>query len=215
MFFLPSGILILLILFLLLPVLFFLAFFHLITLGFEKLGISYSATIAILFLMLIGSAVNIPITKRKFFYAKRRYFFGIFEDTRLVPSGIAVNLGGAVLPVLMSLYFMHKVPLKPVLITTILMTIISNFFARPVRGRGIAIPAFIPPIFSAIFALIFAPHFSAPVAFISGVLGTLIGADILNIKRARKELGPGIISIGGAGVFDGIFLVGIISALLT
>ena len=116
MFFLPSGILILLILLLLLPVLFFLAFFHLITLGFEKLGISYSATIAILFLMLIGSVVNIPITKRKFFYAKRRYFFGIFEDTRLVPSGIAVNLGGAVLPVLMSLYFMQKVPLKPVLI---------------------------------------------------------------------------------------------------
>jgi uncharacterized membrane protein len=57
------------------------------------------------------------------------------------------------------------------------------------------------------------PGFTAPTAFISGVLGTLIGADILNLKRAQK-ISPGLISIGGAGVFDGIFLIGIVSALL-
>ncbi|GAI02978.1 unnamed protein product, partial [marine sediment metagenome] len=34
-----------------------------------------------------------------------------------------------------------------------------------------------------------------------------------NLRKIRKTA-PGLISIGGAGVFDGIFLVGIISALL-
>jgi len=55
---------------------------------------------------------------------------------------------------------------------------------------------------------------AAPVAFISGVLGTLIGGDVLNLSKARR-LGAGIVSIGGAGVFDGIFLVGIFSVMLT
>jgi uncharacterized membrane protein len=48
---------------------------------------------------------------------------------------------------------------------------------------------------------------------VAGTMGVLIGADILNLKKAQKY--GGFLSIGGAGVFDGIFLVGIVSALLT
>jgi uncharacterized membrane protein len=55
---------------------------------------------------------------------------------------------------------------------------------------------------------------SAPqVAYVSGVLGTLIGADLLRLPQ-MKELGSTILSIGGAGVFDGIYLVGLVSVLL-
>ena len=92
------------------------------------------------------------------------------------------------------------------------MIVISKFLAKTIPGRGVLLPAFIPPIFSALLALILAPKFAAPTAFISGVFGTLIGADLLNLRKARKY--GGFISIGGAGVFDGIFLVGIVSALL-
>jgi len=102
--------------------------------------------------------------------------------------------------------------LKPVLIATFLMIILSKFLSRVIPGVGISLPAFIPPIFSAIFALILAPSFAAPTAFVAGVLGTLIGADILNLRKFQKY--GGYLSIGGAGVFDGIFLVGIVSALL-
>ncbi|MDP2663865.1 MAG: DUF1614 domain-containing protein, partial [bacterium] len=49
-------------------------------------------------------------------------------------------------------------------------------------------------------------------AFVSGTLGVLIGADILNLRKIQRY--GGFLSIGGAGVFDGIFLVGVISALL-
>ncbi|GAH28758.1 unnamed protein product, partial [marine sediment metagenome] len=82
-----------------------------------------------------------------------------------------------------------------------------------IPGRGIALPFFIPPLFAVLFALMLAPNFAAPCAFISGVLGTLIGADLLNLKKVQK-ISPGFLSIGGAGVFDGIFLVGMVSALL-
>ena len=46
-----------------------------------------------------------------------------------------------------------------------------------------------------------------------GTLGTLIGADLLNLRRLRN-LGAGVASIGGAGTFDGVFLSGIIAVLL-
>jgi len=51
------------------------------------------------------------------------------------------------------------------------------------------------------------------VAYVSGVLGTLIGADIANLDKIRG-LGAPVASIGGAGTFDGIFLTGILAVLL-
>ena len=217
MFFFPIGCLIFLLFILFLPILFILGFFHVITIGFEKLGVSPETTLLILLAILIGSTINIPLTRQKLVRIEEPIFFGLFRTPRIKTQGIAINLGGAIIPILLSFYFLFLgwragFALQPVLIATILMIIISKFLARIVPGRGIALPALIPPIFSAIFALILAPGFAAPCAFISGVLGTLIGADLLNLKKAQKY--GGFISIGGAGVFDGIFLVGIVSALL-
>ncbi len=52
-----------------------------------------------------------------------------------------------------------------------------------------------------------------PLAYISGSLGTLIGADLLNLDKLQG-LGAPIASIGGAGTFDGIFLTGIVAVLV-
>lgn len=213
MFFIPTGCLIFLAFILILPILLILGFFHIITLGFEKLGLSPEITLLILFLMLLGSSVNIPLTKKKIISTKEPAFFGLFLTPKLKVSGIFINLGGAIIPVLLSLYFLTKIPLEPVLFAVVLMVIVSNSLSRPIPGKGIGLPVFIPPIFATLFALIISPEWAAPTAFVSGVLGTLIGADILNLRKVQK-LSPGMLSIGGAGVFDGIFLVGIISALL-
>ena len=43
--------------------------------------------------------------------------------------------------------------------------------------------------------------------------GTLIGADILNLEKVQG-LGAPIASIGGAGTFDGVFMTGVLAALL-
>ena len=44
-------------------------------------------------------------------------------------------------------------------------------------------------------------------------MGTLIGADLLNLTRLA-EIGAPALSIGGAGTFDAVFLTGIIAGLL-
>jgi uncharacterized membrane protein len=51
------------------------------------------------------------------------------------------------------------------------------------------------------------------VAYVSGTLGTLIGADLTNLHSIGK-LGAPVASIGGAGTFDGVFLSGLIAVLL-
>jgi uncharacterized membrane protein len=100
------------------------------------------------------------------------------------------------------------------LIATAIVTVVTWRLSRPVPGAGIALPAFIPPIVSALAALILVGRGSAPTAYIAGVWGTLIGADLLNL-RTIERMGRGVMSIGGAGVFDGIFLVGVFSVLLS
>jgi len=172
----------------------------------------------ILLAILIGSSINIPLGRQKLVRVEEPVFFGLFRTPRIKAQGIAINLGGAVIPVLIAFYFLYLgwrqgFSLEPVLIAIILMIIISKFLARIIPGRGIALPFFIPPLFAVLFALMLAPGFVAPCAFISGVLGTLIGADLLNLRKVQK-ISPGFLSIGGAGVFDGIFLVGMVSALL-
>jgi uncharacterized membrane protein len=218
MFFFPFTILIFLLFILFLPVLFLLGYFHIIVLGFENLGISPGGTLLILFLILTGSLFNIPLTRKKLVLVQKPYFFGLFSRPKVESHYLAVNLGGAVIPTLLSFYFLFLAKnqgfdLTPILIATLLMVFVSKSFSRLIPGKGIVLPGFIPPLFSALFSVILAPSFSAPCAFISGVLGTLIGADILNLPKLKDY--PGFLSIGGAGVFDGIFLVGIMSALLS
>ncbi len=213
MVFAPIGCLLFGFFVLIIPVLFILIFFNLASFGFESLGISPQVVVIILLFILAGSFINIPVTRKTIVYS-REVRFGWFRIPVHHESGLAINLGGAVIPIAVSMYLLLNAPLWPVVIATTLMIIICKFLTRPIPGRGLAIPMFIPPIFAATFGILFAREHAASVAFISGVLGTLIGGDLLNLRKARR-LGAGIVSIGGAGVFDGIFLVGIISVLLT
>ncbi|MEO0093199.1 MAG: DUF1614 domain-containing protein [candidate division WOR-3 bacterium] len=219
MFFLPFSFLIFILLILLLPALFVLLQIGVIGIAFQKLGMTPATGFMFFLFSLIGSAINIPIHEKSYnvpteipipeFY---QFWFGI-KPKILEKQVIAVNLGGCILPVLLSLYLLFRAPFFAVLIGTIIMTVVSKILSRPVPGIGIAMPAFIPPILSAILALILARENAPAVAYISGVLGVLIGADLLNLSKLTK-VGHGVMSIGGAGVFDGIYLVGIIAVLI-
>lgn len=210
--------LILLLLFVLfIPALFFIFFFNIAALSFTKLGLSHMGAVILFSSILLGGIVNIPVSRKRFYIEEPtpfRYSFLFYYPPRVREQVIAVNLGGAVIPTLFSLYLLTKAPLIPTLAATTIVTYAAKRMAKPVPGVGISMPAFIPPLIAAAAALLLTHGDAAPVAFISGVMGTLIGADLLNLHRL-DELGAQVLSIGGAGVFDGIFLVGIIAAFLT
>jgi uncharacterized membrane protein len=124
-------------------------------------------------------------------------------------------LGGCIIPVGLCVYFLSQQLLNPIhiLIALSIISTVSYKLSRPVAGVGIGMPILIAPLTAAGLALILDPSHAAHLAYISGVLGVLIGADILHLKNINK-LGAPIAAIGGAGSFDGIFMTGIIAALL-
>ncbi|HXZ37316.1 MAG TPA: DUF1614 domain-containing protein [Thermodesulfobacteriota bacterium] len=193
---------------------------NVIALVFAKIGIPPRHIFASLFLILIGSFINIPIKKfpqETMINERSVSFFGI--RYRIPPAEkpetvLAVNLGGAVIPCLLSFYLFFKTGLwvKGLAVTAI-MVFVTHRLAKPIKGVGIAMPAFIPPIIAAVFSVIFSYDYAPVLAYIGGTLGTLIGADILNVSKI-KNLGAPVASIGGAGTFDGIFLSGIMAVLL-
>ena len=205
--------LLIILLILAIPFLILLGFFHIIRIGFENLGIAPELVVAILILMLVGSVINIPLGKRRIMEVEQIRFFGLMRKKKFIAQGLSINVGGAVIPIIISAYLLTKVPLELVIIPVALMIVISNRMAKFIPGKGIAVPAFLIAVIVAIIAFIAAPDFAPLVAFIAGTIGVLVGADLLHLPRVMRE-GQGILSIGGAGVFDGIFLIGIISALL-
>jgi uncharacterized membrane protein len=90
---------------------------------------------------------------------------------------------------------------------------ISYWMSRPIPGAGIGMPIFIAPVTAALTAIVIGGLESAPLAYITGTLGVLIGADILRL-RDIQQMGVPVASIGGAGTFDGIFLTGVVAVLL-
>lgn len=189
--------------------------------AFVRAGISARAALFLLLGSLIGSAINIPIVElapQRLLSGQEISFFGMEYTVPVVVEWpgtiIAVNVGGAVIPVLLSLYLLLRYDLwVSGLIATACVAVICHMLATPVQGVGIAVPVFAPPIVTAIVAVLISRQYAGPLAYIGGSLGVLIGADLSNLDKVQG-LGAPVASIGGAGTFDGIFLTGVLAVLL-
>jgi uncharacterized membrane protein len=189
--------------------------------AYQRLGINRRYIFGLLLLSLLGSYVNIPVYQlppETLYSSGQVTFYGIRHVIPFVTQWpgtvVAVNLGGAVIPAVLSIYLLLKNKLLyRGLLAIAIVTLIVHHVAHPVRGVGIAEPIFIPPLAATGAALLISRRFAPALAYISGSLGTLIGADLLNINNIQG-LGAPVASIGGAGTFDGIFMTGILAVLL-
>ena len=202
-----------------------LIFFGVISFAFADIGFNPWMVVVILVATLLGSFINIPLIKLKTQVpiVKEEFvnFMGLTYRIPRVQYGyavtvIAINVGGTLIPEAVSIYLLSRAPIMTIIYSLIGVTavaLLTRLVARPVKGVGIVTPAFIPPIVAAIIAVLLSPGSPLVIAYVSGVLGTLIGADLLNLNRITK-LGAPIASIGGAGTFDGVFLSGIIAVII-
>lgn len=195
---------------------------HVLAYAYESMGIHPRYVSAVLLLSLLGSAVNIPVAQlpeKEMISDEVISFFGV---QYVVPVAerwpgtiIAVNLGGALIPTLLSIYLLAKNRLWiRGAIGVAIVAAAVHALAYPVKGVGIATPTLAPPLIAAAVGLLLAWRSAPSLAYAAGSLGTLIGADLMNLGKIRG-LGAPIASIGGAGTFDGIFVTGIIAVLLT
>jgi uncharacterized membrane protein len=188
--------------------------------AYMRLGVGPGVALFLLFGSLIGSYFNIPITILPGPPARSGQIVEFFGMQYVVPlvtypgTVLAVNVGGAVIPTVMSTYLVIRYQLwVKAAIATAIIAVVIHSMATPVHGIGIAVPVFAPVVTTAILAFILSREYAAPLAYIGGSMGTLIGADLLNLDKI-SGLGAPVASIGGAGTFDGIFLTGILAVLL-
>lgn len=201
--------------------------------GLNYLVAAYTVAYLV-FLSPILSFINIVITTIRSGYVERvleleyATIFGIpvpVPRIKLVErrSLLAINVGGGLAPIIVSLVALAVLwnGAGPrglgVAAASIIVTSVATYLtSRTIPGVGIAVPALIPPLASATTVILVAS--TGPVAalsaYVGGSLGALIGADILRLMRDVDKLMAPVISIGGAGVFDGVFLSGIIAAFL-
>jgi uncharacterized membrane protein len=188
--------------------------------AFGRLGISPGVALLLLLASLAGSAVNLPVARFRNQVVQVTRTVTVFGVRYIVPmltrrsTIVAVNVGGALLPVAVSGYLIaHDRIGWQALAAVVIVGALVHMVARPVPGLGIAVPALLPGVFAALVAVALHPAAVAGLAYAGGTLGTLVGADLVNLPRVRR-LGAPVVSIGGAGTFDGVFLTGIIAVLL-
>ena len=241
-----------------LPVLLALIYLNLAGRVFTLLGLSPVGALLLVIGSLVGGLINIPITSRRIVVADpalmalpewARRWAPVFHyyPPLVAEQVIAINVGGALIPIGFSIYLLTLPGTSwlAALIATLVVTVVAKALARPLVGVGVAMPVIIPLAVTAlvarllIIALGLPTESAAPVAYIAGTLGTLIGADLLNLPHIlRGSLAPGVeegasvveagagsvarlpkdrmyvASIGGGGVFDGVFFTGVIAPLL-
>jgi uncharacterized membrane protein len=192
-----------------------------------KLHLSAPAAVLLVLAIFLGGLINIPV-KRIVRNAEVPVFpFAVFGFFGFGPrfrrvrmeTVIAVNVGGCLVPTGLAIYeTAHILAAGAAAAGALGLAVFASIavcyaLARPIPGVGIALPALVPPLLAALLAVLLAPEHATPLAFVAGVLGPLVGADLLHLGKIEL-ISTGMASIGGAGTFDGIVLSGIVAAYL-
>ena len=201
--------------------------------AFEKLGINNTLGLVLIFGSLVLSSVNLPAGTMKTAAHQETHsmwYFDRFANTEVhfqkFQTKIFFNVGGAVIPSFIALGLLIDKPvlIVPSIIATISMTLITYRLSHIIPGRGIGIPLLLLPVLGLANGLIITGLMQfngttinigtlAIIVYTATTLGTILGADILNLLNIRYLRAP-FLSIGGAGTFDGIFLVGVLAILV-
>ena len=201
----------------LLPILALYIVYLIITKAFHDMGFSSLEAIVIVFVsFLLGAGIidgyigisfsNIPL------FTYHEYWM------------VGINVGGAVIPILLSIYLSLKNRLKPirVFLGIGIVTLVTYLVTYPDPEKGIVstFPLWILPIvIASLVSIVFywkEKRKAAPLAYVIGTLGVLIGADgfhLMSLLQNEVQTTRNAV-IGGANVFDMVFITGILAVFL-
>ena len=165
--------------------------------------------------------MNIPVAElpaKEIVVDRAVSFFGVWyavpEVVRQGRTVIAINLGGAFIPIALSVYLLIKQGIyAEAAIGVAIVAFISRRAATLVPGMGIAVPTLLLPIVAVLTALLISRKMRPLWPISPAAWAACCADDLLNLGHIQ-ELGAPVVSIGGAGISDGVFLTGIVAVLL-
>ncbi len=200
-----------------LPVLALYIIYLVLTRAFHEMGFSSWEAIVIVFVSyLLGSGLADGVAGVRFsnitLFTYHTYWL------------VGINVGGAVIPIILSIYLLVKNKLRPgrVIGGIILIGAITYLVTYPDPEHGIVseFPLWLLPILAAsLLSAVFAwkkEQKAAPFAYVIGTLGVLIGADLLHLFELLSTPIHATTNavIGGANVFDMVFITGVLAVFL-
>ncbi len=215
MIYIPAPLIIFILLIILLPILLLLIQFNIIETALGNLGFTPFQSFLFLMASLIGSMINIPVFRKDAdnMVIEHKHFLPMMKHN-MMKTVIAVNVGGFLIPLIISLKLMGSINPGSLIAGTAIVALVSYYSSNPVKHAGIRVSFIAPLIAVVLLSVVMMPALMRPrFAYIIGTMGIIIGADLLHLKDINK-IGPGVLSIGGAGVFDSIFFIGILAAFI-
>jgi uncharacterized membrane protein len=194
---------------------------NLVSYAYVRIGIDQRWAFVILFASILGSRINIPVARLRGTVTFEPMLVRVFGMLYVVPATVhtgrkivAINVGGALIPVALSVYLLVVNDMGwSAVVGVAIVSAITHVVARIVPGLGVVVPTLVPPVAAALSTWAIDATPLAAAAYISGTIGTLVGADLLNLRHIREMEGA-VLSIGGAGTFDGIFVTGVLAVIL-
>jgi uncharacterized membrane protein len=181
----------------------FFLFYLLLYSAFEGIGFKKWEAILIVFSSVFFSWINIPL----FIHGKWT---------------IAINVGGALIPIFVSIYLMISRRVSGRIILGIPLVAFVTYNVTRVTSEGI-VSSFpwwlIPPLCASFYSIIVCnknKRKASSIAYASGTIGVLIGADVFHLHEllSMDVAKDTLASIGGAAILDMVFLTGIIAVLI-
>ena len=208
-----------------------LLFFGIIGTALTRLGLSWIEALVLVFFMLFGSLINIPLwivrrdmVRATSVHSSANSFGSPFSGVPPVwDTRISINLGGGIIPLTILIYLLYNVnmffgpPLLALVSTcAVLVALLTYFATRDTAGVGIRVPVFLPALTALLAGYLLAGGSgltAAVTALAGGIIGTLTGGNLAHLLRVR-ELEVSDISIGGSGTFGAVFLCCVLPALI-
>jgi uncharacterized membrane protein len=204
----------------------------LLILGFETVGFKLSEALTI---FVVSSVIYLTSSLSILLYFRGWIGFGLvdvtykifnFQDIIFVRSGdnlgIGFDIAGFLIPFVISLKMVadRRSPILPSVTGVIVVAAFAYLFSDFLPEEGVLIRnIYVLSLVASILGITLSNKNwgkAGPIAYVSGSLGVLIGADVVRISNVifYKSSTLVIASIGGAGVFDAIFVVGIFAVII-
>lgn len=133
-------------------------------------------------------------------------------------ANLCINLVGGLMPIAIAVYQFWSTPPLAILGIALAVATLCYFSAITVPPIGIFLLqshvwliASIAALLAGLVVPISPQRLDASAAFAGSVLGCFLGADLLHLKDLFLKTAPWSLSIGGAGLRDGILVVSLIS----
>lgn len=206
--------------------------------AFSRLGLTTFQGVLMFMAIVVGRTVNIPVhTSERLVMVRRPISVRCVMDTRgqgecvedepsneLKKQVFAVNLGGCVLPLLLSLTFLlgmaegvGAVGFGWIGFALVAVAAGCYVVSRPDVLTGMRVPLFMPALMTFVSVYFFVPEPIRPLAaYVAGTMGTILGGNValLLTPRLRNRIATPLVSIGGAGTFGGVLVAGVLAVLL-